>query len=114
LLKDNTGIPLLAYIQFTDITESAEPKEFKIGYSGRNGKGVKFPSKKPLTYKKGNCLTDREKQILLYIVDGYTNREIARLLNITEATVNKHRNNILEKTGQHNYAGLIKWARKNL
>jgi DNA-binding CsgD family transcriptional regulator len=114
LLKDKTGIPFSALIQFTDITENNEQNRFKLYYCGRNANCIKLLKGKPLTYKKSNHLTEREREILLLIVEGNTNKEISQILRITEATVKTHRNNILDKTDQHNYAGLIKWAKKNL
>ncbi len=47
----------------------------------------------------GSDLTSREVEVLEQIVAGNSNREIARLLNISEATVKSHINNILSKLG---------------
>ena len=44
-------------------------------------------------------LTGREVQVLQQIVDGKSNKEIAEALDITEATVKSHINNILSKLG---------------
>lgn len=42
-------------------------------------------------------LTDREKDVLLLVREGYTNREIAQKLYITEFTVKSHVSNIFKK-----------------
>src|SRR6266545_7812651 len=47
----------------------------------------------------GSDLTSRELEVLEQIVAGNSNREIGRLLNISEATVKSHINNILSKLG---------------
>lgn len=47
-------------------------------------------------------LTDREKEILIYIYKGYSNREIAELLKISPNTVKKHNYRIYKKTGVTN------------
>ena len=44
-------------------------------------------------------LTGRELEVLRHIVDGKSNKEIGNTLNITEATVKSHINNILSKLG---------------
>lgn len=46
-----------------------------------------------------DSLTARELEVLEMIVNGKSNKEIAYLLNITEATVKSHINNLLSKLG---------------
>ena len=58
-------------------------------------------------------LSDREKEILLLICKGLSNQEIGDWLFISKRTVDKHRANILEKTGCKNTANLVVWAIKN-
>jgi two-component system response regulator NreC len=57
-------------------------------------------------------LTDREREIMLLIIKGSTNREIAERLTISIHTVNNHRANLMEKLGVHNQVELIKYAIK--
>src|SRR5215212_9183724 len=47
----------------------------------------------------GSDLTARELEVLEQIVRGRSNKEIGHLLNISEATVKSHINNILSKLG---------------
>ena len=56
-------------------------------------------------------LTGREKEILKFIAEGYTNQEIANLLIISVKTVETHRAHILEKLGLHTRADLVKYVR---
>lgn len=51
-------------------------------------------------------ITRREKEIFKLIVDGFSNREISRSLDISEDTVRNHLQNIFEKTGVKNRNGL--------
>lgn len=60
-----------------------------------------------------DLLSDREKEILLLICKGLSNQEIGEQLFISKRTVDKHRANILEKTGCKNTANLVVWAIKN-
>ena len=46
-------------------------------------------------------LTPRERQILAWVADGKTNKEIARILWITPNTVRKHLENVYDKLGVH-------------
>ncbi len=55
-------------------------------------------------------LTKRELEILQYIAQGYTNREIADALFLSFRTVNTHRANLMQKLDIHDTAGLVRHA----
>ncbi|HEA19869.1 MAG TPA: LuxR family transcriptional regulator [Pricia antarctica] len=55
-------------------------------------------------------LSKRQREILQLISDGYTSKEIAALLNISNHTVLTHRKNLIEKFKVKNTAQLIKKA----
>ncbi len=60
-------------------------------------------------------LSDREKQVLKLIAEGYTTQQIAESLYLSVKTVMTHRTNLMEKLGFHNRADLIRYAiRKGL
>lgn len=56
-------------------------------------------------------LTPREKEVLVYVVKGFRNKEIAEQLYIGEGTVKKHISNILAKTKTQNRSKLVKLIR---
>ena len=58
-------------------------------------------------------LSNREVEILVEVCRGLSNQEIADKLFISKRTVDKHRANILEKTGCKNTANLVVYAIKN-
>ena len=58
-------------------------------------------------------LTEREKEILTYIAQGYTNKEIAKKLILSHKTIDTHRTNLMKKLGVHNITGLVKYAIAN-
>lgn len=60
--------------------------------------------------KTSHVVTRREKEILQLIVDEHTNQEIADKLFLSLRTVENHRNNLLQKLGVKNTAGLVKAA----
>jgi DNA-binding CsgD family transcriptional regulator len=47
-------------------------------------------------------LTPREEQILFWIAQGKSNAQIAKILNISSATVGKHLEHIYPKLGVEN------------
>jgi DNA-binding NarL/FixJ family response regulator len=55
-------------------------------------------------------LTDREREVLQLIAEGYTNREIADLLHLSIKTVQNHRSKIMNKLDLHDRGELIKYA----
>lgn len=57
-----------------------------------------------------DLLTSREQEVLTYIAEGYTNREIAETLMISIKTVDRHRENIMQKLNLHNRVELVKYA----
>lgn len=68
----------------------------------------KSKPKIPLSF--GVEITSREKEILQLICEEYTTGEIAEKLFISPRTVDGHRNNLLEKLGCKNVAGLVVYA----
>lgn len=55
-------------------------------------------------------LTDREIEILKWIAQGYSNKEIGDKLFISHRTVDTHRTNLMRKLEVRNIAGLIRFA----
>ena len=55
-------------------------------------------------------LTQREREILKLIAEGYKNKEIADTLCISQKTVEKHRTNLMTKLDLHNVAALTSFA----
>ena len=58
-------------------------------------------------------LSEREVEILVGICQGLSTQEIADKLYISKRTVDKHRANILEKSGSKNTASLVVYAIKH-
>jgi len=57
-------------------------------------------------------LSQRESEILQLLSNGYSSREIADKLFISEFTVQTHRKNMLRKMGFRNFYQLLCWAIK--
>ena len=55
-------------------------------------------------------LSDREREVLVQIANGKSNKEIASLLGIGVRTIETHRERIMRKLDIHSVAGLTKFA----
>ncbi len=106
LLKKAVGSDLITAIRAVGRGElylhSSITSEVVAGYLSKNGRPVIDDP-----YEK---LTDREKQVLRLLAEGYTHKEIAVMLNISVKTVIAHQTNISEKLDLHSRAALIKFA----
>ena len=60
--------------------------------------------------READDLTPREAEVLRLIAEGQSNREIARTLFVSEATVKTHVNRIFAKTGSRDRAQAIRYA----
>ncbi|MFF5029830.1 LuxR C-terminal-related transcriptional regulator [Streptomyces collinus] len=58
-------------------------------------------------------ITGRERQILQFVADGATDREIAAKLNIAENTVHTHLERLRRKSGSRRRAELTRFALEN-
>ena len=68
------------------------------------------PGKLPTNPPAGHELTAREIEVLVLVVKGLINKEIAGRLNISQTTVISHRKNITEKLGIKSVSGLAIYA----
>jgi DNA-binding NarL/FixJ family response regulator len=55
-------------------------------------------------------LTDREKEILKLVAEGYTTKEIADISVVSAKTVEGHKTNLMAKLDIHNKTDLVKYA----
>ena len=60
----------------------------------------------------GSSLSSREKEILRLLGEGYSTKEIAEELVISQSTVHTHRSNLMTKLGLSNRRELIQYARQ--
>lgn len=61
-------------------------------------------------YSDSHELSERERDVLTLVANGFANKEIADRLNISVHTVVSHRKNIAHKTGVRSVAGLTVYA----
>jgi two-component system nitrate/nitrite response regulator NarL len=58
----------------------------------------------------GGGLFEREKEVLVHLAAGYSNKDIAELLHISVRTVESHRARLMRKLNIHTIAGLTRYA----
>ncbi|HSU57195.1 MAG TPA: response regulator transcription factor [Candidatus Dormibacteraeota bacterium] len=60
--------------------------------------------------RKAGELTSRESEVLQLIAEGFSNKQIAAELAISIKTVEKHRQQVMNKLNIHDVAGLTRYA----
>ncbi|MCB0195223.1 MAG: response regulator transcription factor [Anaerolineae bacterium] len=70
------------------------------------------PSEEPSDESLVNTLTPREVEVLGFIAQGYTNRQIATDLGISVRTVEGHRANLVDKLGLQSRVDLMRYAKE--
>ena len=78
--------------------------------SGKVLEGYLEGKKTLKTETSWESLTQREKEVLKLVGEGYKSAEIAGMLFISPKTVDKHRSNIMHKLDRHNAAELTVYA----
>jgi two-component system, NarL family, nitrate/nitrite response regulator NarL len=84
------------------IRQFASPSEFPAIHGG-NGKSVRERAQ----------LSQREREIIILIAQGYKNKEIAEKMFITEQTVKNHLHNVFDKLGVSDRLELALYAIHN-
>ncbi len=60
--------------------------------------------------RRTDDLTPREREVLIMVAKGHTNKEIASLLDVTVKTVETHKANVMEKLEIRSRAELVRFA----
>ena len=76
-----------------------------------NGAGKDEPDKKGCSPPPH--LSCRERSIIAHLMEGHSNKVIARDLNVAEPTVKSHVKHILNKVGATNRTQAAMWGRTN-
>jgi DNA-binding NarL/FixJ family response regulator len=66
-----------------------------------------------LSRRKASTLTDREQEVLTMIASAQSTKEIARALDLSVKTVEKHRSNLMNKLDLRSSAALTLYAVRN-
>jgi DNA-binding NarL/FixJ family response regulator len=55
-------------------------------------------------------LTDREREVLILVAEGYTSQQVADLLHVSPKTVDSHRTSLMAKLDLHDRTEVVKYA----
>ena len=80
------------------------------GISDQVMEGYLIGRKKLKEDSRWDTVTQREREVLKLLAEGYTNKQIADFLSISVKTVEKHRSNLMGKLDLHNVAALTAFA----
>ncbi|MEW4922931.1 helix-turn-helix transcriptional regulator [Algibacter sp. 2305UL17-15] len=95
---------ILGINYFFDITEKEKIEDY---FKVVNNTSKDFQEKKSL-------ISPREKEVLILVADGFSSKQIADMLFISNHTAITHRKNLIEKFKVKNTAQLIKKASRNI
>ena len=92
------------------LSKSDPPEELIIALEqiAIGSKYVSVSVKRMLALSNEAQLTEREQQVLQLLFQGFDNNRIAEKLNISSATIKKHRENILHKLDAPNIVAAIR------
>jgi two-component system response regulator NreC len=108
VLKDGPSSQLLFAIEAVHRGERyMSPRALSVVVEhARAGKG---------TGTRYDLLTDREREVLKLLADGFSSKDVAARLKLSVKTVDAHKYNLMRKLDVHNRASLVKYAiRKKL
>ena len=95
--------------QYKEVIELSDNKQKVVN------KVIGLLSNRDETNNQGESieLSNRERDILIHVAKGMTNKDISEILNISVHTVITHRKNIIKKTGIKSVSGLTVYALLN-
>lgn len=97
--KSKNSGEILLQIHYLNESEQTEPT---LGYSI-----IDYSTKRYVVSEDISRITRREVETLLCIEKGMVSKQISNSMSISESTVEKHRHNLLVKTGAGNIAGAL-------
>jgi DNA-binding NarL/FixJ family response regulator len=105
------GLSADAFVQALRLIVTGErvfPRDLVLGQKP----SVPSPGTKPQS--DGVRLSPREREVLSHVVEGHSNKAIARRLGVTEATAKVHLKSVLRKINLNNRTQAAIWALANL
>jgi DNA-binding NarL/FixJ family response regulator len=95
------------------VLKSVRPADLATAVRQAFEPSIYLPGSKPAVRdgsSRSKLLTERELEIVRLVGEGHSNRELARMLWVTEQTVKFHLTNIYKKLGVSNRTEASRWA----
>jgi two-component system, NarL family, nitrate/nitrite response regulator NarL len=109
LLKDLSAAALERYLNLVMVGEKVFPTRLAAEFLNERCQNPAADERRAMP----NGLSNREVQIVQYLLDGQPNKVIANSLGITEATVKVHLKAIMKKTRAANRTQVAIWGLSN-
>jgi two-component system nitrate/nitrite response regulator NarL len=95
-------------------TFSLADEASRLQQASHNGVGIFMPTNDRSAAETANRLSPREAQILRHLMQGASNKLIARELGLAEATIKVHLKAILRKAKVANRTQAAMWAQQHM
>lgn len=115
VISSDVSVAALLRIFVQTLYEPVKPRwpAYTVTLGGPSITQAAHPVPAPTVPRGMQSLSDRENQVLSSLKDGLSNKQIARLLNISEGTVKVHVKAVLKKVGARNRTQAAIWACNN-
>jgi DNA-binding NarL/FixJ family response regulator len=110
LLKENASQEIIRAVKevvLNDNPSYGPAIQKKVFSRLQKNRATESPGKSSID---GVDLTPRELEVLQLVAESKTNAEIAKMLFISDKTVQKHRQQLMDKLDIHDAIGLARWA----
>jgi len=116
--SDANGKPLLSLGMVINVDHYKNPNTAvqlieKVTGNDYAGEAETILKKTYFLNDEDTLITKREKEVLKYLADGLSSKQIADKVFLSEHTVIVHRKNMMAKTNSGNIAELVSWAIRN-
>lgn len=106
--EDENGHFLAGIVMMEDVSHLLKSDFYWARYScGKTGECMGLYHSQKETFQFQDIVTEREKEILHFISKGFSSKSIAAHLYITQNTVEKHRKNMIARTGARDTTALV-------
>ncbi len=121
-ITDSSGMIAYEFKHFTDITHFHDSGNIVLAILNEDKAAQRqclhtFDLDRKIADKVSNeevcAFSEREMQVLELIRTGKTSKEVAAALQLSQFTVNKHRENMMRKTNSKNISEVLSFAYRN-
>jgi PAS domain S-box-containing protein len=110
LQTDRAGNILLLLMVLTDISHLKKEQGVSAAIISTENEGYLVWDAKDTHLQNQIAFSKRERQLIKLLAEGFSTRQIADMLNLSDHTVSTHRRNMLDKTNLTNARALVSYA----
>jgi DNA-binding CsgD family transcriptional regulator/PAS domain-containing protein len=110
LQTDNSGNIVLLLMVLSDISHLKKENGISAAIISTKHDGFLVWDASDTQLKSQIGFSRREREIIKFLAEGYSSKQVAEQLNVSEYTVSTHRRNMLKKTRLSNTRALVRFA----